>query len=704
MFPDPVHVTVQTMTNRLSLFAAVAALAVALTPAAASATNTSSQASLSFAEPRDFATRAVPSSADNADYKGDEPANSRVPNSDGLAVGNFDEDPAGHLDVVQTNVLAGSISVFRGDGRGGFADPTVIAVGIAPAVVVTRDLDGDSHLDLVIADPATNSPTAADSPDAAVITLRGNGRGGFAIDNTVPVSPPPRDLALGDVNADGITDIVVATRRVTSPFAPLPSDGGVTILAGARDASGNGTFATAQSMQLTKAGEPVGANAVAVGDFDGVGGDDLAVGVGTLVKAGDRPLAGSEPEGDDLLVYLNRNAGGGAFEASPSQRFRVGAFPNAIASADWNDDEHADLAVLDNQSGDVTTLTNDGTGHFEVKQENRSVGALPRSLKVADFNGDGVADLATATYLMSTVSVLEGHGDGTFEPAADFWAGDQPTSVAVGHFDDDNRVDVVAGRVGDDTLGLLLNETPRRSDGVVATRDIPYVSPAGDPTAAHHTLDVWTPAAGTPSFAGRGKPYPVVMFAHGGAGISGDKTMVSLLMRSLAREGIVGVSIDYRLDGPPHYADTQAEDYANAFRWVRANIGLPRFGGDPENVVVAGTSQGAATAARFASAPLYAKERLHIRGVFVVGVAQHCAADAAAGLPPRPSLAVSGDTGGEAGSNTGQEFVQVVRTRGAYGEFVEVPNRDHFTVVSNLARPNDLGRAALLRFLQRVTG
>ncbi|HUR78179.1 MAG TPA: FG-GAP-like repeat-containing protein [Acidimicrobiales bacterium] len=691
------------MTNRLSMFAAVAALAVALTPAAASASDPSPRPALSFAEPRAFATHAVPPSADNPDYKGDEPANSRVPNSDGLTVGNFDEDPDGHLDAVQTNVLAGSISVFRGDGRGGFSEPTVIPVGIAPAVVLTRDLDRDSHLDLVIADPATNSPTAAASPDAAVITMRGDGHGGFAVGSTIPLSPPPRDLALGDVNADGVSDIVVASRRLTSPFAPLPSDGGVTILTGSLDGANNITFGVAQTMLLTKADEPVGANAVVLGDFDGVGGDDLAVGVGTLVKAGDRPLLGTEPEGDDLLVYINRNAEGAAFASTPSQRLRVGAMPIAIAAADWNDDAHVDLAVLDNQSGDVTTLNNNGAGSFAVKQVNRSVGALPRSLKVTDFNRDGVADLATATYLMSTVSVLQGHGDGTFDPAVDFWAGDQPTSVEVGLFDDDNRPDIVAGRVGDDTLALLVNETPRPSDGVVATRDIPYVASADDPTAAHHTLDVWTPSRTTPSFAGRGKPYPVVMFAHGGAGISGDKTMVASLMRSLARAGIVGVSIDYRLDGPAHYADTQAEDYANAFRWVRANIGLPRFGGDPENVIVAGTSQGAATAARFASAPIYAKEHWHILGLFVVGVAAHCVADAAAGLPPRPSLAVSGDHGGEAdGATNAQRFAEVVQARGAYGKFVQVPNRDHFTVVSNLARSGDPGRTALLEFLQRA--
>jgi hypothetical protein len=60
----------------------------------------------------------------------------------GLAAGDFNEDPDGHLDVVQTSVLAGTLSVFVGDGRGGFSKPTLFNAGTNPNFVVARDLDG----------------------------------------------------------------------------------------------------------------------------------------------------------------------------------------------------------------------------------------------------------------------------------------------------------------------------------------------------------------------------------------------------------------------------------------------------------------------------------------------------------------------------------------------------------------------------------
>ena len=44
---------------------------------------------------------------------------------------------------------------------------------------------------------------------------------------------------------------------------------------------------------------------------------------------------------------------------------------------------------------------------------------LPTSVAVGDFNGDGKLDLAVAESISSTVSVLLGNGDGTFQPAVE---------------------------------------------------------------------------------------------------------------------------------------------------------------------------------------------------------------------------------------------------------------------------------------------
>ncbi|MYS79104.1 carboxylesterase/lipase family protein [Embleya scabrispora] len=106
-------------------------------------------------------------------------------------------------------------------------------------------------------------------------------------------------------------------------------------------------------------------------------------------------------------------------------------------------------------------------------------------------------------------------------------------------------------------------------------------------------LNVWTQARG-PAVR-----RPVLVWIHGGAFVRGSSAGTAYDGAVFARNGIVCVSINYRLgvEGFGYIADAPAPanrgllDQIFALEWVRDNIA--NFGGDPDRITVAGESAGA---------------------------------------------------------------------------------------------------------------
>src|SRR5271156_6774862 len=90
-----------------------------------------------------------------------------------------------------------------------------------------------------------------------------------------------------------------------------------------------------------------------------------------------------------------------------------------VAVGDFNGDGKLDLAVANNDGGNVSILLGNGDGTFQTALD-FSVESGPSSLAVGDFNRDGKLDLAVANNVSGNVSILLGNGDGTFQPAANY--------------------------------------------------------------------------------------------------------------------------------------------------------------------------------------------------------------------------------------------------------------------------------------------
>lgn len=133
------------------------------------------------------------------------------------------------------------------------------------------------------------------------------------------------------------------------------------------------------------------------------------------------------------------------------------------------------------------------------------------------------------------------------------------------------------------------------------------------------TLNVWTPAT-------TGKA-PVMVWIHGGALVAGSSKEPLYDGEALAKQGIVVVSINYRLGvlGFLAHPDLSAEspvgisgnyglmDQVAALNWVKRNIAA--FGGDPDQVTIAGESAGGLSVMYLMASPI-------ARGLFQRAIAQ----------------------------------------------------------------------------------
>lgn len=118
----------------------------------------------------------------------------------------------------------------------------------------------------------------------------------------------------------------------------------------------------------------------------------------------------------------------------------------------------------------------------------------------------------------------------------------------------------------------------------------PYFGPGWVPGEEYLTVDVRTPAAD-------GGRRPVMVFVHGGGFVTGSNRAALYDGSAFARDGVVLVTVNYRL-GVPGFLDLAGApanrgllDVLAALRWVQDTVAA--FGGDPGNVTVFGQSAGA---------------------------------------------------------------------------------------------------------------
>lgn len=82
-------------------------------------------------------------------------------------------------------------------------------------------------------------------------------------------------------------------------------------------------------------------------------------------------------------------------------------------------------------------------------------GTSPSSVAIGDFNSDGKLDLVVSNFTADSISVYLGNGDGTFQPAAVYAVGITPNSVAIGDFNGDGVPDAAVANFNNTFAGTI---------------------------------------------------------------------------------------------------------------------------------------------------------------------------------------------------------------------------------------------------------
>src|SRR5215472_3006295 len=262
-------------------------------------------------------------------------------------------------------LLAGIVALFSSDAANlqySFIQGAIYPTGSVPDGVAVGDLNGDGVADVVTADAGSDSMSV----------LIGNKDGTYQPRVVYKTGQNPSSVTLADLDGDGNLDAIVTNN----------DDNTITIWWG----KGDGTFSTSTLLNTGS-----GPHRVAVGDLDGDGHLDIAVVNWT---------------GTSATVFY-----GDGKRNFTSQTLGSWGAPDSIAFGSLTNSGKLDIVIGGERE---TVYVNQGGRQFK-QTGNFQPGFHSDNLIVKDINGDGKGDVIAASQHEAVLSILYGNGDGTLD-------------------------------------------------------------------------------------------------------------------------------------------------------------------------------------------------------------------------------------------------------------------------------------------------
>ena len=415
--------------------------------------NLSNIGTLSFATKVDFATGATP-------Y--------------GVAIGDIDGDNIADLAVV--NYGASTVSVLRNTsviGNISFATHVDYPVGTSCISVTIGDITGDGKPDLFV----------ANSGSASISILRNTATSGsitsssFATKVDLSTGNSPYNIAVGDIDGDGMPDLVVPnandnTVSVLRNIIPVnpPS---ITSFSPASATVGATVIITGTNFNTTAAN-----NIVFFGATQATVTSATATQLTVTVPTGATYASITELNmGTNLSCFSNSNFNPVYSPAKTSITntdfatkvdFTASSSPLGVAIGDVDGDGKPDMVVVINGANTISVYQNTSTtgststSSFGTKVD-FATGSGAFNVKIGDIDGDGKPEIVVVNQNSSTVSVFRNTStrgtinSSSFAAKVDFAVTSAPIGVVIGDIDGDGKPDLAVTNNGTNSVSVLRN-------------------------------------------------------------------------------------------------------------------------------------------------------------------------------------------------------------------------------------------------------